>query len=99
MEYAMCIIKGRPSPRGNDAFTTCFRFPLIFENNFQNFNFPQKFVDFHSPKFMMTSFFSHWLKILDFPLFSLFRYLSLYFGKIITYFPIISLTLRVYYAL
>ena len=60
-------------------FPPCFRFPPIFEkysdsaDNFQNF--PEKeFLDFHTPKFLMTFFFSHRPQISNFPLFSLFQY-------------------------
>src|SRR6218665_2181847 len=43
---------------------------------------PEKFLDFHPPKFLMT-FFSHRPQISNFPPFSLFQYISLCFEKII----------------
>ncbi len=50
--------------------------------------FPKKIFDFHLPKFLMTFFFfSHWPQIWNFPLFSLFQYISPYFGKF--FFPLL----------
>src|SRR6218665_2531749 len=46
-----------------------------------NVTFPNKFVNFHPPKFLMT-FFSHLLKILNFPYLRCFSTFP-YFGKII----------------
>src|SRR6218665_2139850 len=59
----------------------CFRFPLFPENVLtpwkisQMLPFPEIFLDFHPPKFLMT-FFSHQPQISNFPLFSLFQYIS-----------------------
>ena len=55
----------------------CFRFPL-FSINFQALwkilPFPEKFLDFYPPKFLVT-FFSHRPQISNPPLFSLFQYI------------------------
>src|SRR6218665_2222402 len=55
-------VQGRPSPRGHDAFPLCFRFPL-FSKKFQTLwkmlkvlPFPEKFLDFHPQKFLLTIF-------------------------------------------
>src|SRR6218665_1153806 len=64
-------------------FPPCFRFPL-FQRNFRTFYkfftllpFPEKFLDFHPPKFLMTFFFSHRPQISNFPLlFWMFQYIS-----------------------
>src|SRR6218665_1521365 len=44
-------------------FSPCFRFPPLFSTNFQTLwkifkilPFPERFFDFHSPKFLMTFF-------------------------------------------
>ena len=76
-------------PWGHDAFPACFRFPPIFEKfsdsveNFQNFTFSEKFSDFHPPKFLMTFSLIIARKFRISPLFSLFRYISPCFAKII----------------
>jgi len=49
--------------------------------------YPEKFLDFHPPKFLMT-FFSHRPQISNFPLFFLFQYISPLFHK--NYYFIIS---------
>ena len=55
-------------------FLPCFRFPPpYFRKSFRlhgKFSQFQTFFDFHPPKFLMN-FSSHWLKILNFPLFIL----------------------------
>src|SRR6218665_179052 len=48
--------------------------------------FPEKCLDFHPPKFLMT-FFSHRAQISNFPLFSLFQYISPLFRENY-YFPL-----------
>ena len=52
--------QGLPSPWGNDAFPPCFRFPLFPKKFLTRWEmstilpFPEKFSDFHPPKFLMT---------------------------------------------
>src|SRR6218665_1637412 len=64
--------QGRPSPLRPDAFPSVSDFPL-FSQNFKTqrkiftiLPFPEKFLHFHSPKFLMT-FFSHRPQISNFP--------------------------------
>src|SRR6218665_3166944 len=61
-------------------------FPKKFSDSVENFHkltfSQQKIVDFHLPKFLMTVF-GHSLEIFNFPLFSLFQYISPFFRKII----------------
>ena len=76
-------------------FPPCFRFLPCFRNFFQTpwkifpisqlYLFPKMFR-FNPPKFLITIF-SNLLQILNFPLFSLFQYISPYFAKIIIFFP------------
>jgi len=63
MNYWSRSRQGRPSPSGHNAFSPCFRFPSLFSKNFQTLwkifkilPFPEKFLDFHPPKFLMTFF-------------------------------------------
>ena len=75
-----------PSPAGNASPPPVSDFPPYFRKNvetpweiFHNFNFsPKIFFNFHLPKFL-----SHSLRIQNFPLFSLFQYISPNFGIII----------------
>ena len=67
-------------------------FPL-FPRNFltpwkisQILPFPEKFLNFHPPKFLMT-FFSHQPLISNLPLFSLFQYISPYLEKKLFFLP------------
>src|SRR6218665_1937970 len=69
-------------------FLLCFRFPL-FPKKFltpwkisQILPFPEKFFNFHPPKFLMTFFRSSTTNF-KFPPFSLFQYIYPYFDKII----------------
>ena len=77
--------QGRPSPPETMMhFPPCFRFPPIFEKFsdsrklFTILPIPEKFLDFHPPKFLITFsfYFSHRPQISNFPLFSLFQYIS-----------------------
>src|SRR6218665_2232022 len=81
-------------------FPSVSDFPL-FSKKFQTLRkiftilpFPQKFLYFHHPKFFMT-FFSHRPQISNFPLFSLFQYISplfrenYYFPPTLTNFPLV----------
>src|SRR6218665_1505308 len=68
----------------------CFRFPPLFSRNFQTLKkifkivpFPEKFLDFHPPKFLTTFFLVINRKFRISPLFPLFQYISPYFAKII----------------
>jgi len=70
--------RGVHPPWGNDAFSPLFRiFPIL--------PFPEKFLDFHPPKFLnfWWLFLSHRLQILNSPYFSCFTIFPPYFGKII----------------
>jgi len=91
-------------PRGNDAFPPVSDFPLFPKKisdsaeNFPNLTFSKKNFVFHPPKFL-TSFFSHSPQISNFPLFSVFQFISPYFRKFFfppttANFPLISINLR-----
>src|SRR6218665_1827590 len=87
------MTRGVHPPEAMMHFPPCFRFPL-FSKKFQTLwkifkilPFPDKFLDFHPPKFLMT-FFSHRPKMSNFPLFSLFQYISPLFRKSY-YFPLL----------
>ena len=82
------LTQGRPSPRGNDVFPPVSGFPH-FRKNFKLVrNSPNlTFCHFHPSKFLMP-FFRHRLQIWNFPLFSLFYYISPLFRKKY-YFPLL----------
>jgi len=78
----------------HDAFPPCFRFHPLFHKHFQTFwnfltilPFPEKFLDFHPQKFLMTFFLVIDQNFQISPLFSLFPpcfakiFLSPYFSK------------------
>src|SRR6218665_4169398 len=83
-------MQGRPFPSENMMHFTLFQISPIFPKNFRTprkivtiLPFPDKFLDIHPPKFLMTFF----------PLFSLFHYISprfrenYYFPPTLTNFP------------
>jgi len=80
-------LQGRPFPPETMMhFTPCFRFPPLFSKNFRTLRkifkllpFPEKFIDFHPPKFLKTFFLVIEFRIS--PLFSLFQYISPLFRK------------------
>ena len=62
-------------------FPCYFRFPPYFRKMFRLCGkFSENFLDFHPTKFLMT-FFSHRPQISNFPLFSLFQYISSLFRE------------------
>ena len=69
-------------------FPPYFRFPPLFQKKCRTFwnifpilPFPDKFLDFHPPKFLMTFFLVIDHKFRIFPLFSLFQYISTLFRE------------------
>src|SRR6218665_29068 len=80
--------QGRPSPWGNDAFSTLFQIPPYFRKNFLTrgnflpkfYLFPDKFSDFFLPKFLMTFLVIEY-KFEISPLFSMFHYIYPLFRK------------------
>src|SRR6218665_310534 len=83
--------RGVHPPETMMHFPPCFRFPPVSEkfSDFQKFftivPFPEKFLDFHPPKFLMTFFYSSTTNS-EFPLFSYFCCFSTFppcFAKII----------------
>src|SRR6218665_2456304 len=79
--------KYRGPPEAMMHFSPVSDSPL-FSKNFQTLwsifsilPFPNKFLDFHPPKFLVTFLFSHRPQLSNFPLFPLFQYVSLCFPK------------------
>ena len=75
-------VRGVHPPWDHDAFAPCFRFPPISEK-FSDFleifsilPFPERFLHFHPPKFLMTFFLVIDHKFRISPLFSLFQFIS-----------------------
>ena len=79
--------RGRPPPpEAMMPFPHGFRFPSVFEQFFWlrgKFYLSQQIFRFSSAKISDDLPFSHWLNFEFAPLFSLFQYISPYFGKII----------------
>src|SRR6218665_420375 len=63
LKQYFAYVQGRPSPSEAMMHFPCFRFPPYFRKMFRRSKilkmlpFPEKFLDFHPQKFLMTSFF------------------------------------------
>src|SRR6218665_2040428 len=91
LSLSLCLMgverRGRPQDRHFVSKKFCVKFSQIYL-------FPKKLFDFHPPKFLMT-FFSHQLKILNFPpIFPLnfefppiFTFFHCFFRKIVSHLP------------
>ena len=86
--YMHAYDQGRPSPLRPWCISPCFRFPPISEKFWTFWKiltilpFPEKFLDSHPPKFLMTFFLVIHHKFWTSFLFSLFQYISPCFEKI-----------------
>src|SRR6218665_2339056 len=81
---ACSLVQGRPSPTETMMhFPPLFQISLLFSKNFQTLRkiftilpFPEKFLDFSSAEISDDLLFSHQPQISNFPLFSMFQYIS-----------------------
>ena len=90
LRTAPYLMQGRPSPQGNDAFPSCFRFPQFPKNfsdsveNFPDLTFTEKRFRFSSAKISddFFPFLATGYKFYMSLLFSFFQFISPYFGQI-----------------